>query len=433
LTPLASLRPLLAGAQKAGLATAAAVALLAPASAHAAKNMEVALADDPVFLAQSYYDRGQALQNARQLGVTRLRVVVTWAAVLGKQGASTEPPAQPTYYWGWYEQLIDAAAAAGIRIQLVLAPPAPAFATGNKQIGSTRPDAKQFGDFARAVATRFKGRVDRYSIWNEGNHDGWLRPSPEAPALYRALYLSAYTAIKSADKRAAVWFGETSPYRGSRAMAPLNFLRRVACVTPAYTTDRKCLDAQRPEFRGPLVTDGYAHHPYEFTKPPSTDYRGNDNVTIGTLPRLTAALDRLKKARALVPRRGRSVPVYLTEFGYFASGKRATPEKLRSKYLPKAFAIAQKNARVRQMLHYGLVAPPSNQSGSAFDFGLLLADGSQRQAYGPLTAWAAKAMSKRQVVAPGPAIALPPAQPGADPPGEPPPEPCTLVLGLPCP
>jgi hypothetical protein len=36
--------------------------------------------------------------------------------------------------------------------------------------------------------------------------------------------------------------------------------------------------------------------------------------------------------------------------------------------------------------------------------------------------WAQKAMAKKQIAAPGGAIALPAAQPGAEPPGEPPPE-----------
>jgi hypothetical protein len=146
----------------------------------------------------------------------------------------------------------------------------------------------------------------------------------------------------------------------------------------------------------------------------------------------TKALDRLARSRSLATPKRRPLPVYLTEFGYFASGKRAMPESRRAKYLPKAFAIAQKDPHVRQMLHYGLVAPPATQSGAAFDFGLLLADGSRRPAYGPLAAWAAKAMSKRRIAVPGGPIALPPAQPNADPPGEPPPEPCMLLVA-PCP
>ena len=398
-------------------------AALLPAAAPAAKRMEVALTDDPVLLARHYYDRDRALQHARELGVTRLRVFVNWAGVVGRQRESGDPPQQPTYHWGIYEELIDAAARAGIRMQLDLAGPAPRYASGDKELGMTSPDPVQFGAFVRAAAERFKGRVDRYSIWNEPNHDGWLRPSADAPRLYRALYVAGYAAVKRADPGAAVLFGETAPYHGTRAMAPLTFLRRTLCLTSRYKVDAACLAAMPAGTRGRLRADGYAHHPYDFRNPPSYKFKGGDNVTMGTLSRLTKALDRAARAGALWgPRKRRAPDVYLTEFGYFATGPRATlAEATRAKYLPRAFGIAQRNPRVRQMLHYGLVAPPPDYPGAAFDFGLLGLDGNPRATYGPLVAWARKAMARKQIAAPAP-VSLPPARPGADPPGEQPPE-----------
>jgi hypothetical protein len=417
------------------LACATIVAWFAPASAQAAKGMEVAISDDAVFLALHYYDRERALQNARELGVTRMRVFVNWAGVMGKQSESTEPPAEPTYYWGIYEQLIDAAARAGIRVQLNLTGPAPRFATGDKQMGMNRPDAGHFAAFAKAAATRFRGRVDRYSLWNEPNHDGWMKPLAAAPRIYRALYAAGYTAIKSADPGAAVLFAETAPYKGTRALAPLDFLRRTLCLTTRYRVDKGCLSRMPEGARGPLRTDGYAHHPYDFRNPPNYKFKGTDNVTIGTLSRLTSALDKAARAKALMAPKGRRAPfVYLTEFGYFASGPRGTvAEKKRMKWLPQAFDIAQKNPRVRQMLHYGLAAPPPHYPGAAFDFGLLQTDGAPRGTYGPLVKWAQRAITKRQIAAPGGPIGLPGAQPGADPPGEPPPEEPPLVPPIPFP
>jgi hypothetical protein len=406
------------------LAVATLVALAAAPAAWAGKNMEVALSDDPVLLARHYYDRDRALANARELGVTRLRVFVNWAGVMGKQRDQADPPQQPTYYWGIYEELIDAAARAGMRVQLDLAGPAPRFATGDKELSMTRPDPAQFAAFARAAATRFRGRVDRYSIWNEPNHDGWLRPSAEAPLLYRALYVAGHAAIKQADPGAAVLFGETAPYHGSRAMAPLTFLRRTLCLTTKYKLDKKCV-AKLPEGqRGRLATDGYAHHPYDFRNPPKYKYKGNDNVTMGTLSRLTKALDKAARAGALWgPKKRKGPDLFLSEFGYFVTGPRATlSEKKRAAYLPRAFTIAQKDKRVRQMLHYGLVAPPPGYPGAAFDFGLVALDGTPRATYGPLVQWASKALAKKQIAPPGGPIALPAAPPGADPPPESPPE-----------
>ena len=114
------------------------------------------------------------------------------------------------------------------------------------------------------------------------------------------------------------------------------------------------------------VADGYAHHRYQWTTAPATPYRGRggaDNAPISELSRLTRALSRFAQIGALRTSNGRALDLYLTEFGYFASGSRRLPQRLRARYLPEAFAIALHNSRVRSMLQYllvnGLVPPPS--------------------------------------------------------------------------
>ena len=414
-------------------AGALALVLLVPVQAGAARRMEVALSDDAVFLDQAYYQRDRGFEQARALGVTRMRVVLTWSTVLGDQAKRTTPPEHPEYYLGRYDRLIDRAAAAGIRVQLILTGPAPAFATADRRSGVNHPDARLFGDFARAVAAHFKGRVDRYSVWNEANYKAWLAPLGESPTIYRALYLAGYSAIKSVDRHAAVLIGETAPFalRG-RSLAPLDFLRRAACVTRRYKTDKTCARAL-PAPGGALRADGYAHHPYDFLHPPDYRYKGRDNVTIGTLGRLTAALDRLRAARALIGPRRRPLALYLTEFGYFQAGRRRISESRQAKYLPRAFAIAQRNPRVREMLQYGLVVPPSDQPGAYFQLGIVALDGTPRKPFQTLQSWSRSAMRKRRVARPGGPIALPPARPSPDPPHPPPPseEPPPLLPPLP--
>ena len=63
------------------------------------------------------------------------------------------------------------------------------------------PDGYQFfldmGPLANADARHFKGRVHRYSIWNEPNHPQFLGPQydsrhrPVSPGIYRNLYAAA--------------------------------------------------------------------------------------------------------------------------------------------------------------------------------------------------------------------------------------------------
>jgi len=177
------------------------------------------------------------------------------------------------------------------------------------------------------------------------------------------------------DPAAQVLIGETAAYaKRGRATAPLVFLRRVAC--------RGC-----PE----LFADGYAHHPYEFTDAPEAPYPGADNVTIGTLGRLTNALGLLAADQRLATPGGLPLPVYLTEFGYFASGRHALSAPVRADWLVRAYSIAERMyPRVRQMLQYLLVAPPPGTPGAGFDTSIVSLSGWPEQPFSALAAWAAK-------------------------------------------
>ena len=79
---------------------------------------------------------------------------------------------------------------------------------------------------------------------------------------------------------------------------------------------------------------------------------------MGTLSRLTKALDKLSRAGRLRQNGGGRMPIYLTEFGYFSSGHRAVEKNLRVKWLKQAYSIALANGRVKSQLQYLLVAPP---------------------------------------------------------------------------
>ena len=390
------------------VAALAALAAAAPA-AHAARGMEVALQDDPVFLQQDYYDRNQALAQARAMGVTRLRVNLGWARVLGDQATLRIAPSRPVYDFARWDDLIDAAAGFGIRVQLTIIPPAPAFATGDRRLGEETPDAKHFGRFVRSVAEHFRGRVDRYALWNEPNHVGWLTPQSRAPALYRDLYRAGYTQIKRAHSSAQVLIGELVPYdnRG-RSSSPLKFLRELTCTTPtAGFPGLKSYKVRRVGRCPVLRADGVAHHPYDYQGPPERTYPGTDNVTIGTLPRMTTTLDAMAKVRALATPKRRTPPVFITEFGYFGAGRYMHPDVRRASYLRRAFQIAQRNPSVRQVVQYLLVRPPRRYTGGYFDMSVIEYDGTPLAPYNAIAKWAATAGSRGQVAKPGPPIVLP--------------------------
>ena len=158
----------------------------------------------------------------------------------------------------------------------------------------------------------------------------------------------------------------------------------------------------------PLKTDGYAHHPYDYRHRPDYAYHGADNATLGSIGRLTGTLEELKKLRVLRTPKGATPPIYLTEYGYFNSGKYALSDGARSAYLKKAYNIAQRDKSVAQILQYGLIAPQKDAAGAFFDLSLLRNDGTPTLAYNSLVQWAKSAAAAGRIVAPGPPIVLPP-------------------------
>src|SRR3954465_3457988 len=282
--------------------------------AHAAHGMELAVQDDAVLMSRLYGSVPKTMKLVTQLGASRIRANVTWSYVVGKAARWRTAPKHVAYNWTGYDALIRQAAARGIGVQLTLTGPAPAWATGNHRVGHYEPKSSAFRAFASAAAEHFRGTVDRYSIWNEPNYVRWLSPLSRGPKLYRALYVAGYDAIKRADPGAEVLIGETSPFGGpGRSTAPLKFLRAVTCATGEYSAARQC---------SPLWADGYAQHAYDPTHSPTYRYPGSDNVTLATLDRLTDALDNLAAEGLLTTPFGEPLDVYVTEYGYFASGKK---------------------------------------------------------------------------------------------------------------
>jgi hypothetical protein len=328
--------------------------LIFPPSAGAA--MEFALQDDDVFVHQRGYDRDRALDHAVALGATRIRVNVLWARTLVSGGST-----HPVYDFSAIDALQAAAEERGIALQLTLAGPAPAWATRDRRVGNFAPDPVKFGAFAGAVAEHFAGRVDRYSIWNEPNWSTWLAPAQRSASLYRKLYRAGYAAVKRADPEAQVLIGELAPVGGGRAIAPLKFLRDLT-----------------PRGSAPLKADGFALHPYQFMSAPTFVAGKPDDVTIGTLSRLTRALDALGRRHALTTPKGRPLDLYLTEFGYLTVGSRAQRASVRATWLTSALAVARRNPRVRQLLQYQLVDPPA---GALWHSAILTRGGFPQPAY----------------------------------------------------
>ena len=322
------------------------------------------------------------------LGVRSLRAVVYWQAIAPSPDAgrkpkfnAADPNAYPASNWAALDAIVAEAHRRGMTMQLTVTGPVPRWATKSRRDHLTRPSPHEFRLFMAALGRRYGGQIARWSIWNEPNQPQYLMPQysrgrPVSPRIYRALLLAGIHGLRDAGRGSdPVLMGETSPIGNSHVVAPLTFLRGALCLSGSYHRSPRC---------GRVPVAGYAHHPYTRRAGPSFRPPSANAVTIGTLSRLTRALDRAARAGA-IPRR---LPIYLTEFGV-----QSKPDPLfgvslaqQAAYRSIAEHIAYRNPRVAAFSQY-LMRDDNPRPGpklarySGFESGLRFADGRTKPAY----------------------------------------------------
>ncbi|MFL5844140.1 MAG: hypothetical protein ACJ762_05540 [Solirubrobacteraceae bacterium] len=310
--------------------------LAAPAAGFASPSQESWFQDDNMLEFSETPTVTKTLDRLKTLGVDRIRVSVFWLAV-APDGASrtkpagfdgSDPDAYPQANWGRYDLLTKLAAERGIAILWDVTGPSPAWAL--KPIKS-RPDiadawypnAKEFGAFVKAIATRYSGsyirpddrprtvtvpakgiqglpgyepehttttppgpplpRVDAWEIWNEPNQGAWLAPQhtrhkvggrtvwlPTSPRLYRRLADRMYAALAATGHGSdTILLGATAPKGSddvgiSRPMNPRLFIRELYCVD----RNNQAYKGSAAKIRGCPATDALhkvpAQHPVLF-------------------------------------------------------------------------------------------------------------------------------------------------------------------------
>ena len=210
-------------------------------------------------------------------------------------------------------------------------------------------------------------KVDRFILWNEPNHQGLLMPqwkadrrTPASPRVYRAMLRAGYAAIKATRRSASVLIGNTSSTGGKRGtgpVAPLEFLRELACVDAQFKP-RRTADCRNFKL---IPGDGWAHHPYSQNERPSRVSKPRTelgDVRIADLPLLASTLDRLVKMRRIAPANRR---IYLTEFGYETKGVPGRPrvnERQQARWMTWAEYLADRVPTVRSFAQFLLRDQP---------------------------------------------------------------------------
>jgi hypothetical protein len=305
-------------------------------TARAAVDTEVGIADDAQLLYEGPAAMARAVRAWQAMGVDTVRIHARWAFVvprpLGRRmpaGFHPRDPNDRNYNWAALDRAVAALNAADIRPVLAITGSGPVWASLRPALDNPRykPRPAMFGDFAHAVAARYKGQVTRYLIWNEPNQPAWLQPqfrctpqrvcTPVAPHLYRELFRAAAAEVRDVDPSAEVLAGTLAP-RGQAPhapnvpMRPLQFIRSLGCVKADYHRDRSgpCRQAH------PIQASAFSYHPHPIQLSPGEHDPQPDNAAIGDIKRLERALDRTTAAGVLTPTTGPRFNLYFTEFGY---------------------------------------------------------------------------------------------------------------------
>jgi hypothetical protein len=418
--------------------------LAAPAPA----ALETIVQDDPGLLYRSPAQVTATAQRLKQLGTDRVRITASWSSLTRDAESNTKPAGfdatDPAAYeqarWAQLDNAVRAVRAAGMRVLIDIGFWAPHWATTDPPgpRARTNIDPAAYAEFATAIARRYSGSfvpsadpgpapppnedqsilgqifgpftggggaraaqadgalpsVDSYALWNEPNIPALLMPqwkgaTPVSPDRYRLMVRAAYPAVKAVSRGAQVLIGNTSSTggrRGSGPVAPLEFLRELACV------DSKLRPRKTPECAGfqPVPGDGWAHHPYsQNERPPrrSSPRTERGDLRMADLPVLASTLSRLAKAKRI----SRSnAAIYLTEFGYETGRIRGRPtisQTTQARWLTWAESIAERVPAVKSFAQFLLRdQPPApvqvtnslGRPGGEFFSGLLTADGKDK-------------------------------------------------------
>jgi hypothetical protein len=304
------------------------------------------------------------LDALKQLGVDRIHIYMHWADIAPDPTSrhhpvfdATDPAAYPAAGWAIYDTITREAKARGLGVDLALVPPPPGWAAGKgapnpKAQPEWKPSASMFGQFVRAVGTRYSGhytppgsskplpRVDFWSIWNEPNLGTQLAPEvtphtqiETSPGLYRGLVDAAWSGFAaSGHGHDTILIGEIAPAGVTTGvglfnnMPPLRFLRTLYCVgadykplrgTAASARDCPATAAGSAAFAkahpGLFKASGFADHPYPQGLPPNEPTPNEpDYAELAKIDKLEQTLDTLQSVYGSHAK----FPIWSTEFGY---------------------------------------------------------------------------------------------------------------------
>jgi hypothetical protein len=323
-------------------------------------------------------ERERTLTHVRAVGAQFLRVTFSWDRIAPSDPSSGFEPANPddpAYQWGDVDRTLAAVVARGL-IPLVGIDRPPVWGQSPPGAGEDSPDPNQLALFTHAFAARYDGSkpglpwVRYWEVWNEPNASYFLEPQLLGGQIasvntYRTMLNDVAAQVHGVRPDDVVVGGALFPNglrRSSEtAIAPLEFMRDLFCISPGPSPRRTC-NAQ-------VNVDAISVHPYT-SGGPSTLPANPDNVWIDNLGSLTKLVRSAQRLGALVSTQ--PAQVWVTEFSWASNppNPRGVPMQLERRWVAETLYRSWQ-AGVNEFTWYSLsdepLTTPPQQEGLYFE------------------------------------------------------------------
>ncbi len=224
----------------------------------------------------------------------------------------------------------------------------PAWAGGGyPEIGPPN-NLQDFADFVKAVATRYKGRIDAYQIWNEPNLSREWGNRPPNAAEYTGMLKVAYQAIKAIDPFPIVISAGLAPTTRNDDVArpDIFYIQEMYDAGAAPYFD--ALGAHGPGYASPPETD-----PAEIARTPGLANPGDFENNVPEELRRVYGFRHVEDVREVMVRNGDTdKQIVLLEFGWTVDPRPNSPYKWHAvtpeqqdQYFQRAYAYAKEHWR----------------------------------------------------------------------------------------
>ncbi len=314
-----------------------------PAASTPQRRAPIGLSPGFSVLTDSEAQLADDLDDLVELGITRIRVDLSWA---------TLQPDPDRFSWSSADRVLDAASARGLHVLGVVGF-LPEWQQEDDADGErVPPDPENFATFVSAAVERYAGQVGAWEIWNEPNTRSFWGANPD-PEDYAALVAAATPVIRAGDPGAPVVIGSIAPADdGVSELSPATFTRGIY------------------QHLDPALFDALSVHPYSYPAQATGKQQWNTYF-------------RLKRVHRIMKARGDGdKQIWLTEYGApTGASEVALSEPAQATMILTGIAEARRRSYTGPIYLYSLRDAGDDAADPEDNFGLLRRDGTPKVAY----------------------------------------------------